>query len=405
MLKKIASNTIAQLVGKFISAGLALATTTLLIRVSGVSLYGELTKLLVIIAIGFVVSDFGLNATALREFRPSSLALQFRSLLLTRLIFSLGVLFVLNLFVQLLPGGYNYASKSVFWVGSLAVVFQGIYTSCNALFQYRQNYWYSTLSAGIGTFVTAITTLYFVYYAPTLFNFLLANTLGYFLMATLSLLLANPPRISAKLPKDFIRLSLARALPIGLMLILSVIASKVDTIILGIHTISGDIGQYGLAYRFFDVILVLPVFLMNSLYPHLLNSTATTRKSLTRQTVLGMLALGLIFSFALYLSSPLLLLIRPDVVLAVTSLRILSISIPLFFVTAPLMWYFVAIGQEVQNLKIYALAATLNTALNLAFIPLYGVIASATITGVTELFILVSLLYFSHIKFEKQKII
>lgn len=392
MLKTIASNTIAQLVAKFFSAALALLTTTLIIRLTGLELYGELTKLLVIIAIGFVFSDFGLNATALRQFNPKNLALQFRTLLFSRLILSLVVIVGLNLFVQFLPGGYTDASKSVFWIGSLAILFQGIYTSCNALFQYRQNYWHSTLATVVGVFATAALTLYFTFYSPTLFNFLLANTSGCSLMALLAYLFAAPPKPQAKPSIASLYQNMRVALPIATMLILSVIASKVDTIILGVHTQAVDVGQYGLAYRFFDVILVLPVFLMNALYPQLLQSSPIKRRALTLKTTFSMMVMGIIVALLVYYLSPLLLLIKIDAHLAVTSLKLLSLSIPAFFITAPLMWYQVAMGREQSNLKIYALATLLNLSLNLHFIPHSGVVAAAIVTGVTELFILICLL-------------
>ncbi len=395
MLKTIASNTLAQLVAKFFSAALALLTTTLIIKLTGLTLYGELTKLLVIIAIGFVFSDFGLNATALRQFNAKNLALQFRALLLSRLALSLVVIVGLNLFVQYLPGGYTHASKSVFWIGSLAVLFQGIYTSCNALFQYRQNYWHSTLATVVGVFATATLTLYFTFYSPTLFNFLLANTLGYSLMALLAYIFAAPPKTLALPTLANLYQNLRVALPIAVMLILSVIASKVDTIILGVHTQAINVGQYGLAYRFFDVILVLPVFLMNALYPQLLRSNLIERRALTLKTTLSMLVMGIIAALFVYFLSPLLLYIKADAHLAVTSLKFLSLSIPALFVTAPLMWYRVAMGHEHSNLKVYGFATLLNLSLNLYFIPSSGVIAAAIITGVTELFILISLLSYS----------
>ena len=65
--KSIFSNTVAQLFAKFISAGLTLVTTVIIIRLAGASLYGDLTKSLVLVAIGFTAIDFGLNAEAVRQ--------------------------------------------------------------------------------------------------------------------------------------------------------------------------------------------------------------------------------------------------------------------------------------------------------------------------------------------------
>ena len=146
MLKKIFSNTVAQLVAKFFGAGLTLLTTYYTIRLAGLDLYGDLTKILVLVAVGFTAIDFGLNAEGLRSSRDDlSMRQSLAQILLARLLLSVAVVIVLNLIVGVLPGGYSPEVKSVFWVGSLAIIFQGIYTSGNAWFQYQLSYWRSAI--------------------------------------------------------------------------------------------------------------------------------------------------------------------------------------------------------------------------------------------------------------------
>ena len=67
MFKNIASNTLAQLTAKFFGAGLTLLTTFFTIRIAGLDLYGDLSKILVLVALGFTAIDFGLNADAVRR--------------------------------------------------------------------------------------------------------------------------------------------------------------------------------------------------------------------------------------------------------------------------------------------------------------------------------------------------
>jgi O-antigen/teichoic acid export membrane protein len=64
--KSVINNTLAQLFAKFIGAGLTFLTTAIIIRLSGADLFGDLTKSLALIAIGFTAIDFGLNATTVR---------------------------------------------------------------------------------------------------------------------------------------------------------------------------------------------------------------------------------------------------------------------------------------------------------------------------------------------------
>lgn len=390
-LQLITSNTLAQLTAKFVGAGLTLITTYLTIRLAGLDLYGDLTKILVMVAIGFTVIDFGLNAAALRNIKSKTDTTTTTWVVIkTRLILALLAILVLNLVVYFLPGGYSATVKNLFWLGSLAIIFQGIYTSGNTYFQYHLNYWKSTLSVVAGSVTATLLTLYFLFTSPTLFSLILANTLGYLVMAVVTLLLlprtTRPPH---SLSPVFVLLR--SAAPLGLILVTSVIASKIDTVLLGIFQSSNEVGQYGFAYRIFEVILVLPVFAMNTIYPLMLKS----KQALLRPAMLSLGVLGVITALAAYLFAPWILLIKPGLDLAVSSFRMLSLSLPLFYLTAPLMWHLIANQRDRQVLATYSLAAALNFILNYLNIPRYGALAAAITTGFTELFIFVLLLYFS----------
>lgn len=390
MLKVIASNTAAQLVAKFFGAGLTLLSTYYIIRLGGLPLYGDFTKIIVLVAVGFTLIDFGLNAEAIRRETPVM------TVILTRLLLSCLIIVVLNLFIHLLGGGYSPAVKSIFWLGSLALLFQGLYTSANAHFQATLSYWRSTIAVVLGSLVGTALTFYFLVNSPTLFRLVLANTVGYAVMGFCSLYLLPRPQFEKLRIIDLrIILRLFRSsLPLGLILVSSVLASKIDTVVLGVYRSSIEVGAYGFAYRIFDVILVLPVFVMNALYPLLLVSRD---KKLLRQTLASMTFLGLLAGLALYLFAPLVTLIRPELGSSIILLRTLALSTPLFYVTAPLMWQQIAAGRDRHVLVTYAASALFNLLANLAFTPLFGPLAAAWITGATELIILLSLLYFSRL--------
>jgi len=409
MLKKIFSNTLAQLVAKFFGAGLTLITTYFTIRLAGLPLYGDLTKILVMVAVGFTAIDFGLNAEGIRSAQSESdMQKSSANIFIARLFLSLVVVLVLNLLVSFLPGGYSSEVKSIFWLGSLAIIFQGIYASGNAWFQYKLSYWRSTISVITGSLFGTILTLYFLKYSPTLPNLILANTVGYLVMATCSLLLLIPQfrslpacagrrdsrRVIGTLRPVFALLQ--NSLILGLILIFSVIASKIDTIILGIFRLSSEVGEYGFAYRIFDVILVLPVFVMNAIYPLSLREKAQKGSTtIIDKTAKYMAIIGIFTSIVLWFAAPYVNLVKPGLVITTNVLRLLSISLPLFYVTAPLMWSLIAKKRDKIVLGIYVVAALVNASLNLIFIPSYGALAAAINTGVTELFIFLTLLHFS----------
>jgi O-antigen/teichoic acid export membrane protein len=432
MLKIILSNTLAQLTAKFFGAGLTLLTTYFTIRLTGLDLYGDLTKILVLIAVGFTAIDFGLNAEGIRS-STSKLEMQktTRAIILTRLLLSIIVIIVLNLVIIVLPGGYSVDVKKIFWLGSLAIIFQGIYTSSNVWFQYQLSYWRSTISVVFGSIIGTLLTLYYLNYSPTLAHLIFANTIGYLSMAISSILLLctsgaiapekclqkrsvlggpssqfeNLTRLQKLCRKHcgqgiydlrFILPLLRRSLILGLILIASVLVSKIDTIVLGIFTSSREVGEYGFAYRIFDVILVLPVFVMNTIYPISVKELEVDKKSnLIKHTIKSMGIIGIFVSIVLWLFAPYVNLVKPGLVVTTEVLRILAYSLPLFYITAPLMWSLISKKKDKLVLGIYAIAALLNLFLNLIFIPSYGATASAWNTGATELFIFIALLYFS----------
>lgn len=396
MLKRIASNTLAQLVAKFFGAGLTLLTTYATIRLAGLELYGDLTKILVLVALGTTAIDFGLNAEAIRSSRNQvELARNFQSVLVIRLGLSLLALLILNLVLLFLPGGYSPAVKSIFWLGSLSLIFQGIYTSSNLYFQYHLNYWRSTLSIIAGSLLTTLLTFAALLTTPSLPLLVLATTLGYLLLSIVALLLLPRP-LFALPPLALVSRVFKRSLPLGLILVLSVLASKLDTILLSIFRSSQEVGQYGFAYRIFDVILVLPTFTMNAIYPLLVKrETPLESPHLLQRTTLAMGFLSVLLGLLVWVLAPALLYVKSELTLSVVALRYLALALPFFYLTSPLMWHLVSQKQDRSVMTTYALALAFNFTLNSLFLPHYGIPAAALITGLTELLIFLFLLYYS----------
>lgn len=399
MLKVIASNTAAQLLAKFFGAGLTLLTTYATIRVAGLEVYGDLTKIFVLVAVGMTAIDFGLNASAIRTSRtPSLLNARFRQVLLARFLLALCSALILNLTIFFLPGGYSPEVKRIFWLGSLSIIFQGFYTSSNLYFQYHLYFWRSTLSVVAGSLFGALLTFLFLSLSPSLYHLVLATTLGYALLSVVSLLLLPRPLLRSLPPLRSALRALRTSLPLGLILLLSVLASKIDTILLGIFRSSSEVGEYGFAYRIFDVILVLPVFTMNVVYPLLTHApSSAASRTLLRQTTLTMGVLSVAIAALVWTLAPTLLYLKAGMFLSVTTLRYLILALPLFYLTAPLMWHLISRKKDKFVLFTYSLALVFNFVLNYFLIPAYGAPAAALVTGATELLIYLTLLYFSRL--------
>ena len=64
---KIAGNTLVQLVGKLITAGITFLITFIIAREYGAVGYGEFTKIIAFVSLFYLIVDFGLNAVRLKE--------------------------------------------------------------------------------------------------------------------------------------------------------------------------------------------------------------------------------------------------------------------------------------------------------------------------------------------------
>ncbi|MFZ5845529.1 MAG: polysaccharide biosynthesis C-terminal domain-containing protein, partial [Patescibacteria group bacterium] len=190
------------------------------------------------------------------------------------------------------------------------------------------------------------------------------------------------------------------AIPLGLAILFNLVYFHVDSVILALTRSTLEVGIYGLAYKVFEVSLVLPTFFMNAVYPLLLRATGESevarskfRKLFFRS--LYFLSLGSLFSLIVFwVAAPLLTLVRPDFALSIAALRVFALGLPLFFVSALLFWTLIALGKQKLLVVIYGIAMVANILSNLVFIPRYGYMAAAWITVVSEGLVLLMLIGF-----------
>ena len=174
------------------------------------------------------------------------------------------------------------------------------------------------------------------------------------------------------------------------MLFFNLIYFRIDTLLLTFWRPSSEIGAYGYAYKFFEFAIAIPTFAMNSAFPLL--SKLDVNSPALRQAFIKLFA-GLTIAAVLvvgigWVGAPL-IVIRPDFSDSVAYVRTLLVGAPVFFLTSPLMWLFILLNKQRLLMVLYLLAMGLNIGANYLWIPIYGATASAIITGLTELFVLV----------------
>jgi len=400
---KIAANTLYQLIGKLITAGITFLVTILIARQFGSTGFGEFTKITTYVAFFYLIVDFGLNAIVLKQI--SNLKSQnskpnlktqnyFGNLLSLRIFFSLVLIFLALAILICLPfntvtfQGFTPLSRLGIIILAPTILTQAIFLTSNLIFQKNLRYDKSVVAACLGSLTTFLLIIFLVRIKTGLLMIVGSYLIGGVVMAGASLFLVNQLTIGnyqLAINPIFWRRLLSQSFPLGLTLIFNLIYFRADVLILTFFRSTEEVGIYGLAYKFFEFPLALPTFFMNAVYPVLLNSKSKRQKSkIIKKSGVFLFLASAFLLLASFTLAPLLAFIKQDFVASVTPFRILTLSLPLFFLTSLFMWVLIAQGKQRLLAKIYGLGMIINIFLNLLFIPRFGYNAAAVITGFSE---------------------
>ncbi|MDP2649911.1 MAG: oligosaccharide flippase family protein [bacterium] len=396
-LRLVIKNTLFQIVARIVSSGIGLLITILIARSFGVLGYGDFTKITVFIGLFYILLDFGLNPIFLKEDQEK---IHFKDLFYLRLLFALLLIIVVNLISFFLPFneqlnlGFSPSVKIGIMIFSLSLLTQAILISSAAIFQRKLRFDFLMIANIFGSLFTLLLIIYFIFHSLSLNYVLIAFVLGGLLTAVISLFLTREKIVKISLNKIFIKRLLLQSLPLALTLFFNLVYFRIDIFLLSVFKPTLDVGVYGFAYKFFDFLIALPLFLSNSIYPLLLNSQKNHKEffSLSKKYFFLFFLISLVVTIISFALSPILVFIKSDFALSVVPLRILIVSLPFFFLTSILQWILISQGRQKFLMVVYLVSAVLNLCLNLIFIPIASYMASAIITGVSEAFVFIVLL-------------
>lgn len=387
---QISTNVLYQIVGKIVGAGTTFFITLYLARLFGAGGYGDIVKVITYVSGFFIIADFGFNAVYLLDAQKSY---TFPSLFLLRTLWSFVLLVLAYVFLRFIPvgihDGYTEAVRTGIFLYAPSILFQSIITTANAAFQKHLRYDYAFYAVSSGSLVGILVAYIFslVSQTPSLVGagIYLSASMGtsvtaLFFMRSLEIFTAQHNTAYMK------RLFIA-SFPIGLTLVANLLYSHADSFILTLTRSTAEVGTYGFAYRFFEVLLVIPTFIMNASYPVLL---ASKKQSMVffihryKKLTMIMTALSIIMMTSTWIAAPLLTYIRPDFFASVSYMRILALSLPFFFLSSLVMWMLFIFHKRWELAIIYTIAMMVNIGANALFVPRFGATASAWITIWTE---------------------
>jgi len=186
---------------------------------------------------------------------------------------------------------------------------------------------------------------------------------------------------------------ISRSWPIAISIAFNLIYLKGDVIIISLIRTQQEVGFYGVAYRFLDVLTALPTMFMGLMLPSLVADwTAARREEFSRHMarafdVFALACAPIVFGGIAIAPQLIGLIAGPGFEDAVPAMRILMLAVPGIFLGALYGHAVVGVGRQRQMISGYAVTAILTIAAYLAVIPRWGIEGAAWATVASELLI------------------
>jgi O-antigen/teichoic acid export membrane protein len=355
-------NTASQVVGKIASAATTVIISLLLANGLGKQGYGDFSKVTTYVAFFYLLVDMGLNAAFLQQ-QEEDANLTFQHLLGLRLVISVVASFLAVSLLSLLPQGQDQGYTTIVRIGIIlyagTIVAQGVITTTNAVFQKQLEYKRATIAVIIGSLITLGGIVFFG--STTLLGTLVIFLVGSWTTMALAIIFCRPfvPSVTPRFSSTYWRSLLVTALPLSITLVFNLIYFRIDSIVLTLTQPTAAVGIYNFAYKIFELPLVFPIFFMNALFPLFVKEITTNPQSFWRHgkesaVFLGITAIGT--TIALWIGAPVISIVSPGFADAIVVVRILSLGIPFFFLSALTMWMLITIKKRQLLVGIYGLS-------------------------------------------------
>lgn len=401
ILRKVFQQTSWQIIGKAVTSFSTILILGMITRQYGIVGTGILTLTLAYFGFFNLAVDFGINAYLMPDLLGQNLENSFRKLLGLRILWS-AVLIVLALLMMFIwpvtqEVGQVELFRSSVALGVALILFSGIFVSTTAIFQSRLRFDLNVLATVVGALVTLGVVIGLSQIHTSISYLILGYLAGGIVTAFLGLLFVRQfiqniwPLVEITSLKKVAR----EIWPMSATLLLNVVYFRIDAFILSTVKSFAEVGIYNVAYQIFQSLLVVPAYIMNSFYPLMLSDFTKDRKKFIGNLIkasflmFGMAFVGMILTL---IFSPLVIEIitgGKGFAGSATSLQILSLGFPAFFLSSVLMWTLIVFKKYKIMLAIYFTGLIFNILLNLILIPSYSYLGASVVTVLSEYLILI----------------
>ncbi len=407
--KKIAHNSIVQIIGKGINVLLGVLAISYLTRYLEPTGFGMYTTVLTFLQIIFIFLDFGLYIILLQELSKENVDKNkvFNNIVSLRIVSGLSVFVIAPLIALFFP--YPAVVKWGIFLTALTFYLNGIVQVYSAVLQKEMKMQKFVLSETISKIIFLGLIILFVKIKAGLIPILFANNIHSIIFFVMMYFYVSKYfKYKWAFDLQYIKSVLRMCWPIAVTTILNLVYFKADTLILSLYRPQGDVGFYGAPYKVLEVITTLPHMILGLVLPTFVLYFTLNKKHELNNSIQRVFDAFVIFSFMLVFvftieaGEIIKFIAGADYGPSIPLLKILIWPAIIIYFSNLFNYVIIAIGKQKQTIKYFLTCAVLGLAGYLIFIPAYGYYGAAYMTLFIELLIAVFSYYLlrKHIDFK-----
>jgi len=403
-IRRVARNTIVLLFAQAISYLLAFFYTIYMARYLGPEEYGIIALAVAITAIYNILIDFGIQQLLVRDIAgdqdlASRHIINACAIKVVLVVVSYGLMAIAVNFL-----GYTQSTANVIYLFGIATIINSFSQTFLSVSWALEKMEYLAIGQIINAIVLTVGIIFAVQGGQDVIAFSLIYVVANFIVLIYSLLVLR--WVIGKSKKDIKKnifksdiqnylLILRHVWPIGLILLMGTIRLKSDTIILSLVSGEQAVGLYNAAYRFVDVVVLIPAMLIAALFPVMsYYHKHSVEKYKMAYTKAAKLLLILAFPIAVYVNcfsgQIISLTFGQQYQDSVIALNILIWGGSVMFLGSLVGNMFITSANQVKGMLVAAVMLVINVVLNLILIPLISLTGASIALLVTEVFGLIT---------------
>lgn len=408
--RKIAHNTLYQIIGKIISVALGLIAIGMMTRYLGQEQFGWYVTTISFLQFIAILIDFGLvpvTAQMMSEPRFDKKGL-FKNLLGFRFVTAIVFLGIAPLIALFFP----YPKEVKVAISFTTISFLGVAMNQVLLgfYQTKLKMHIQAIGEVTGRTVLVVGLWILIAKGASFLWVMGAVTLSSVVYTCVLWIRANKESTAGfAFDKNIWKAIIVKMWPIAISIMFNVVYLKGDIILLSLFRAQAEVGIYGAAYRVIDILAQTAMMIMGLMLPLLAYSWSRDLKDKFKKRYQQSFDIMMVFAIPMMLGTIVLaekimvLIAGAEFAQSGRALQILAIAVFGVYLGAVFGHTAVSVNKQKQVMWIYISTAILTLIGYLIFIPIYGMYGAAFMTVFSELYA-GGLLFFSVRKYTKEKL-